>query len=142
MSARTSDPEAGLPAYDEDKKGVEVGHLEESVTVKGADKIDLTGYVYVPDTPEERALVRKIDIHILPMLWVMYIMNYWLHIVPRLHPPTATDAQLDRTNIGNAKVGGMQKDLSLSSSEYSLVLSIFFIGYLLWEVPSIIGEKK
>jgi hypothetical protein len=76
MSARTSDPEAGLPAYDEDKKGVEVGHLEESVTVKGADKIDLTGYVYVPDTPEERALVRKIDIHILPMLWVMYIMNY------------------------------------------------------------------
>lgn len=63
-------------------------------------------------------------------------MEQWLHIVPRLHPPTATDAQLDRTNIGNAKVGGMQKDLSLSSSEYSLVLSIFFIGYLLWEVPS------
>lgn len=69
------DPEAGLPPYDEDKKGVEVSHLEDGA-VKGADKVDLTGYVYVPDTPEERALVRKIDIHILPMLWVMYIMNY------------------------------------------------------------------
>ncbi|TXT11848.1 uncharacterized protein COLE_02258 [Cutaneotrichosporon oleaginosum] len=54
-----------------------------------------------------------------PMLWVMFCMNY-----------------LDRTNIGNAKVGGMEADLRLSSSEYSLVLSIFFVGYLLWEVPS------
>ena len=30
----------------------------------------------------------------------------------------------------------MEKDLKLSSSDYSLVLSIFFVGYLLWEVPS------
>lgn len=30
----------------------------------------------------------------------------------------------------------MEHDLGLSSSEYSLVLSIFFVGYLLWEVPS------
>lgn len=30
----------------------------------------------------------------------------------------------------------MQKDLQLSSSDYSLALSIFFVGYLLLEVPS------
>jgi hypothetical protein len=30
----------------------------------------------------------------------------------------------------------MQADLHLSSSDYSLALSIFFIGYLLLEVPS------
>jgi len=29
--------------------------------------------------------------------------------------------------VQNAKVGGMQKDLNLSSSDYSLVLSIFFV---------------
>nr|XP_018264181.1 uncharacterized protein I303_04063 [Kwoniella dejecticola CBS 10117]OBR86339.1 hypothetical protein I303_04063 [Kwoniella dejecticola CBS 10117] len=35
----------------------------------------------------------------------------------------------------NAKVGGMQADLKLTSSDYSLVLSIFFVGYLLNEIP-------
>ncbi|KAJ5963058.1 major facilitator superfamily domain-containing protein [Penicillium waksmanii] len=38
--------------------------------------------------------------------------------------------------IGNAKEAGMGKDLDLSSSDYSLAVSIFFIGYLLLEVPS------
>jgi hypothetical protein len=28
-------------------------------------------YAYLEDTPEERALVRKIDRRLLPMLWVM-----------------------------------------------------------------------
>lgn len=41
------------------------------------------GRPYVPDTAEEKALVRKIDAHLLPMLWIMYVMNY-----------------IDRTNIG------------------------------------------
>lgn len=26
---------------------------------------------YIPDTPEEKALLKKIDRHLLPMLWVM-----------------------------------------------------------------------
>lgn len=39
-------------------------------------------------------------------------------------------------SIGNAKEAGMAKDLGLTSSDYSLAVSIFFIGYLLLEVPS------
>lgn len=31
---------------------------------------------YVPDTPEERALVRKIDLYILPTMWLMYLLSY------------------------------------------------------------------
>jgi hypothetical protein len=31
-------------------------------------------------------------------------------------------------SIGNAKTAGMAKDLGLSSSDYSLAVSIFFIG--------------
>lgn len=46
-------------------------------------------------------------------------------------------SRLRRTNsVGNAKEAGMGKDLGLSSSDYSLAVSIFFIGYLLLEVPS------
>lgn len=95
----------------------------------GVKPVLADGTAYVPGTDEEKRLVRKIDRHLLPMLWVMYVMNY-----------------IDRTNIGvrsssdyfmtvgtgkltmqNAKVGGMQADLNLSSSDYSLVLSIFFV---------------
>ena len=31
---------------------------------------------YVPDTAEERRLVRKIDFTLLPLLWWMYILAY------------------------------------------------------------------
>ena len=65
---------------------------------------------YVPGTPEERKLVRKIDLYLMPMLWIMYILNY-----------------VDRTNIGNAKIAGMSRDLSLTDDGYAWVLSIFFI---------------
>lgn len=39
-------------------------------------------------------------------------------------------------SIGNAKIAGMDKDLDLTSDRYSIVLVVFFIGYVLWEVPS------
>lgn len=39
-------------------------------------------------------------------------------------------------SIGNAKVAGMQTDLNLDSNRYSITLVVFFIGYVLFEVPS------
>ncbi|KAK8174535.1 major facilitator superfamily transporter [Phyllosticta citribraziliensis] len=74
---------------------------------------------YVPGTSEEKKLVRKIDLLLMPILWIMYILNY-----------------VDRTNIGNAKVAGMADDLSLNDQDYAWIVSIFFFGYLICEVPS------
>lgn len=37
---------------------------------------------YVPHSAEEKKLVRKIDLFLMPILWIMYILNY-----------------IDRTNI-------------------------------------------
>ena len=31
---------------------------------------------YVPDTEEERKLVRKIDLYLLPAIWGMYLLSY------------------------------------------------------------------
>lgn len=39
-------------------------------------------------------------------------------------------------SIGNAKISGMEDDLDLSSNEYSISLVVFFIGYVVFEVPS------
>ncbi|KAM0799556.1 major facilitator superfamily domain-containing protein [Usnea florida] len=68
---------------------------------------------------EEKKLVRKIDLFLLPTIWLMYLLSY-----------------IDRTNIGNAKIAGLQKDLHLSSGQYSLSLIVFFITYVIFEVPS------
>ncbi|KAG0142375.1 hypothetical protein CROQUDRAFT_717707 [Cronartium quercuum f. sp. fusiforme G11] len=75
--------------------------------------------VYVPGSLEEKKLVRLIDLHVLPCVCVLYFLNF-----------------LDRSSIGNARIGGMSKDLHLSSSDYSLAVLIFPIGYLLAEIPS------
>jgi sugar phosphate permease len=42
-------------------------------------------------------------------------------------------AFLDRTNIGNAKIAGMTKDLGLSTSSYNATLTIFFVSYAVFE---------
>lgn len=39
-------------------------------------------------------------------------------------------------NIGNAKVAGMETDLNLQSGEFNTALSIFYVGYVIGEVPS------
>ena len=51
----------------------------------------------------ERALVRKIDFRLLPMIILMYIMNY-----------------LDRNNIASARLAGLETELNLSSVQYNV----------------------
>jgi hypothetical protein len=86
-----------------DVKGKDTGISEEDAARMAA----LASYV--PDTDEEKRLVRKIDFYLMPMLWIMYIMNY-----------------IDRTNIGNARIAGMGDDLSLDDQEYAWVLRYAF----------------
>ncbi|KAJ5041159.1 uncharacterized protein L3040_005710 [Drepanopeziza brunnea f. sp. 'multigermtubi'] len=74
--------------------------------------------------PEVRAatelrLRKKLDLRIMPMIVLMYIMNY-----------------LDRNNIAAAKLAGIITDLNLSDVEFQTTVSILFVGYLLMQVPS------
>ena len=66
----------------------------------------------------QAALYRRLNWRILPFLLVCYLF-----------------ACLDRLNIGFAKLQ-MQSDLSLSDAVYGLGAGIFFLGYVLFEVPS------
>ncbi|KAK1978919.1 nicotinamide mononucleotide permease [Colletotrichum cereale] len=84
---------------------------------KGAELEDVDSYV--ADTDEEKKLVRKIDTYLLSLIFLMYLLSY-----------------MDRTNIGNAKIAGMDKDLGLDSGRYSIALVVFFVGYVAFEVPS------
>jgi sugar phosphate permease len=55
----------------------------------------------------------------MPLLGVLYFVNY-----------------LDRVNIGFAGPNGMNRELGLTATMFGLASGIFFIGYLLLEVPS------
>lgn len=46
-----------------------------------------------------------------------------------------TLSYLDRANIGNAKTGGLEADFQLTSDQYSIILLVFFISYVIFEIP-------
>ncbi|KXN84380.1 hypothetical protein AN958_12674, partial [Leucoagaricus sp. SymC.cos] len=46
------------------------------------------------------------------------------------------DQKYDRTNVGNARVAGLQDDLKLTPMQYSTALTVTFVPYVLVEIPS------
>ena len=66
----------------------------------------------------EARTVRRVALRLLPLLMALYFVNY-----------------LDRTNLGIAKAE-LSADLQLSATMFGLASGIFFIGYVLVEVPS------
>ncbi|RYP27642.1 hypothetical protein DL767_007572 [Monosporascus sp. MG133] len=69
----------------------------------------------------ERRLIKKIDLRLMPMVILMYILNY-----------------IDRNNIAAAKLAGLPEDLNLraDSGEFQTAVSILFVGYILMQLPS------
>ncbi len=73
---------------------------------------------------DQNKLYRKINFHIIPLIFVSYIFAY-----------------LDRVNVGFAKLQ-MLADLKFSETVYGLGAGIFFAGYVLFEIPSNIALTK
>ncbi|KUJ17511.1 MFS general substrate transporter [Mollisia scopiformis] len=70
------------------------------------------------DPITEAAFLKRMDYRMVPLLFLLYMMSY-----------------LDRSNIGNAKIAGMSKDLHFSTdgNDYSWLLTIFYLAYILFE---------
>ncbi|KAH7031695.1 major facilitator superfamily domain-containing protein [Microdochium trichocladiopsis] len=43
---------------------------------------------------------------------------------------------LDRINVSNARLAGMQKDLGMTDTEWSAGISLFYVGYIISQVPA------
>ncbi|KAK6076836.1 major facilitator superfamily transporter [Seiridium cupressi] len=80
---------------------------------------------------EERALLWKQDIRIIPLSAAIYFL-----------------CNLDRSNIGNARIlnstmkNDMQTELQMTPVQFNIALMIFLIGYFAFEIPSNIMLKK
>jgi len=70
------------------------------------------------DAPPHAQLFRRIDLRLLPYLFVLYVVAY-----------------LDRVNVSFA-APGLVRTLGFSSSVFGLGAGMFFAGYVLCEVPS------
>jgi hypothetical protein len=84
---------------------------------------------------EERRLVRKLDRRILPITCLMYLFS--CQCLERsmsalfAHPQQPLD--LDRSNLGNARLQGLAKDVlggDPSGKRFDWVNSIFFLSYV------------
>lgn len=77
-----------------------------------------------PDPAFEKHVYSKITWRLIPFLFLCYIFAY-----------------LDRVNVGFAKLQ-MQQDLQLSDAVYGFGAGIFFLGYLLFQVPCNMALQK
>lgn len=79
----------------------------------------------VLDHAAEVRLCRKFDLRILPCLAVMYLFN-----------------ALDKSNLGNAKTAGLTDDLGFTGNQYNIIVSIFFVPYVLFAPPCAMLGKR
>ncbi|KAL7622399.1 hypothetical protein AAE478_007903 [Parahypoxylon ruwenzoriense] len=85
------------------------GHLATPPSVDGAR-----------DSNFEKRVLRKIDVRLIPILGALY-----------------TIAMVDRSNISVARISGLDEDVGLAVGDRaSVALLVFFIGYMLFELPS------
>jgi len=66
-----------------------------------------------------QSAIRKVSVRLVPFVALMFFINY-----------------LDRTAIGFASPNGMNDDLALSAAQFGFASGVFFVGYILLEVPS------
>ena len=75
--------------------------------------------------PCEQSSIKKVSIRLVPFVALMFFINY-----------------LDRTAISFAGPNGMNEDLGLTAAQYGFASGVFFIGYIILEVPSNMALHK
>ena len=87
------------------------------------DVLEVGGPTY--DQNATKRLLRKMDWNLVPFLALLYLLSF-----------------LDRTNIGNARLDTLEKDLGMKGLDYNVALAVFFPWYVLAEIPSNLMMKR
>ncbi|KAJ2548462.1 hypothetical protein EV175_004826 [Coemansia sp. RSA 1933] len=73
----------------------------------------------------ERRLKLKLDLRLVPYLSILYLFN-----------------ALDRGNIGNARLAGLEAGTHLTGNDFYNALSFFYFGYTISQIPNMFVLKK
>lgn len=106
----TENTAADAPVVEKDASVVEAGELKHAGHLPNPEeRLDALG---IPNWRElEKKLVRRLDMTLMPCLWVLYFFNY-----------------MDRASIGHARLSTLDKDLGLVGSNFSTAVSILSAG--------------
>jgi hypothetical protein len=97
-----------------DEEKVENLNIEDVEGAKQEERVRLSRFT----KEEEEAVIRKLDWHLMPLIFVLYSFSV-----------------LDRSNLGNAKIAGMSKDIDIAGNRYAWLGTIFYISCR--QLPSI-----
>ncbi|KAK7430998.1 hypothetical protein QQZ08_002528 [Neonectria magnoliae] len=100
--------------------------MEESKVVETTPDLSDGSNTITPDADiNEASLLRKLDAKLLPAVGILYLLSF-----------------LDRSNVGNARIEGMVDDIGMTGNQYLTGLTLYFIGYVLFEIPCNIILKR
>ncbi|KAK0709895.1 major facilitator superfamily domain-containing protein [Lasiosphaeria miniovina] len=87
---------------------------------RGHVATDQHGHSLVHIDPKVEARLRwKIDLYVVPTVALLYLFCF-----------------IDRANVGNAKIAFLERDLGMAGYDYNALLSVFYISYIVFEIPS------
>ncbi|KAK5012645.1 hypothetical protein LTR60_004277, partial [Cryomyces antarcticus] len=107
-------PQTSAPALDHDPGR----YSSESASSVSCDASQI-------EVVEARRLDRKLDARVLPPLVFLWFLSF-----------------VDRVNIGNARLQGLEKDLQMTGNDFNVTLVVFFVPFILFEVPSNLVLRK
>ncbi|KAK7423496.1 hypothetical protein QQX98_000953 [Neonectria punicea] len=84
-----------------------------------------TGEMTEINNAQEERVLSKFDKFIMPQMAILVLFAY-----------------LDRTNIGNARVFGLEEDTGMSGTDFNDVSMYFYISYVIFETPWVVAVKR
>ncbi|KAF5386907.1 hypothetical protein D9615_001594 [Tricholomella constricta] len=77
------------------------------------------------DPAEAQRLKRKIDLHLMPLMCILYLMTF-----------------ADKITLGQSAVLGIIQDTNLTQTQFNWLNTIFYISYLAFEYPQNLALQK
>ncbi|KAK5678187.1 hypothetical protein LTS10_009357 [Elasticomyces elasticus] len=84
---------------------------------------DVVSDIYI-DPEKERAALRKFDIYVFPVSVIFIVL-----------------ASLDRNNLGNARVFGLEEDLGLHDRQFGTINTLSSVCTILFELPWVLAVR-
>ena len=111
--------ELGPGKYEQSTQASDLGNLQDADEALQVVRNSGDAEEIAIDEELKTRLLRKIDLHIMPIMCIVYGLNY-----------------LDKTTLSYASIMGLQTDLNLTKHNYQWLGSIFYFGYLGFEYPT------
>ena len=117
------------PRFDESEDEVKGSDFEKRR--RASDSTVHSFMLYTPD--EEKAVIKKFDRRLVLFVALLYMLSF-------LDRSSMSSSSLKgyhlanlQSDIGNARIAGMEEDLNLISYQYEWLLRAFYISYILFE---------